>query len=122
MSKTPSLRRGQRLPENQRGKIGTELLRRYEQGRSVREICAETGYSIGRVRRLLQDAGVTFRARGGARPGRARKSPSGKPPSGKAAAGKPPAGTAPAGKAPASKASAGKASAGKVSASKAPVG
>ncbi|HEY1969122.1 MAG TPA: helix-turn-helix domain-containing protein [Pseudonocardia sp.] len=67
MAKTPSLRRGQRLPENQRGKIGAELLKRYEQGRSVREICAETGYSIGRVRRLLQDAGVTFRARGGAR-------------------------------------------------------
>jgi DNA-directed RNA polymerase specialized sigma24 family protein len=69
MAKTPTLRRGQRLPENQRGKIGAELLRRYEQGRSVREICAETGYSIGRVRRLLQEAGVTFRARGGARSG-----------------------------------------------------
>ncbi|HZZ49060.1 MAG TPA: helix-turn-helix domain-containing protein [Pseudonocardia sp.] len=67
MAKTPSLRRGQRLAENQRNKIGAELLRRYEQGRSVREICTETGYSIGRVRRLLQDAGVTFRPRGGAR-------------------------------------------------------
>ena len=108
MAKTPSLRRGQRLPENQRGKIGTELLRRYEQGRSVREICTETGYSIGRVRRLLQDAGVTFRARGGARPGRARKSSAGNAPAGKASAGKPPSGTAPAGKPPASKAPASK--------------
>lgn len=67
MAKTPSLRRGQRLSDKQRGKIGDELLRRYEQGRSVREICAETGYSIGRVRRLLLEAGVTFRSRGGAR-------------------------------------------------------
>jgi hypothetical protein len=68
MAKTPSLRRGQRLSEKQRHKIGSDLLRRYEQGRSVREICAETGYSIGRVRRLLLEAGVTFRARGGAQP------------------------------------------------------
>jgi DNA-directed RNA polymerase specialized sigma24 family protein len=67
MPKTPRLRRGQRLSEKQRGKIGDELLRRYEQGRSVREICAETGYSIGRVRRLLLEAGVVFRARGGSR-------------------------------------------------------
>ena len=67
MAKTPPLRRGQRLAKKQRGKIGGELLQRYEQGRSVREICAETGYSIGRVRRLLLEAGVTFRARGGAR-------------------------------------------------------
>jgi DNA-directed RNA polymerase specialized sigma24 family protein len=65
MAKTPELRRGQRLPDDQRAKIGAELLKRYESGRSVRQICAETGYSIGRVRRLLEDAGVTFRSRGG---------------------------------------------------------
>jgi DNA-directed RNA polymerase specialized sigma24 family protein len=67
MGKTPSLRRGQRLSAKQRDKIGAELLKRYEHGRSVRELCAETGYSIGRVRRLLIEAGVTFRSRGGAR-------------------------------------------------------
>lgn len=65
MAKTPELRRNQRLPDNERLKVGAELLKRYDAGRSVREICAETGYSIGRVRRLLQDVGVTFRARGG---------------------------------------------------------
>ncbi|GEL24210.1 hypothetical protein PSU4_31640 [Pseudonocardia sulfidoxydans NBRC 16205] len=66
MAKTPDLKRGQRLSDAQRSTIGAELLKRYETGKSVRELCAETGYSIGRVRRLLEDAGVTFRARGGA--------------------------------------------------------
>ena len=65
MAKTPELRRGQRLPDGERAKVSAELLKRYQSGRSVREICAETGYSIGRVRRLLIDAGVTFRSRGG---------------------------------------------------------
>jgi hypothetical protein len=50
----------------ERAVVGEDLLRRYESGRSIREICKETGYSIGRVRRLLEDAGVTYRRRGGA--------------------------------------------------------
>jgi len=71
--KTPELGRNQRLPESQRAKLGAELLKRYKAGRSVREICAETGYSIGRTRRLLQEAGVTFRGRGGGRHQRPQK-------------------------------------------------
>lgn len=66
MTKTPELRRGQRMPSAERAEVGQDLLRRYESGRSIREICQETGYSIGRVRRLLEDAGVTYRRRGGA--------------------------------------------------------
>jgi hypothetical protein len=66
MAKTPELKRGQRLPDAQRAKIGAELIKRYEAGKSVRDICAETGYSIGRVRRLLEESGVEFRERGGA--------------------------------------------------------
>lgn len=66
MAKTPELKRGQRLPDSQRQKVGAELLKLYQAGRSVRQICAETGYSIGRVRRLLEEAGVTYRHRGGA--------------------------------------------------------
>lgn len=65
MARTPELRRGQRLPEAERVQVSAELLKRYEAGRSVRQICAETGYSIGRVRRMLIDAGVEFRSRGG---------------------------------------------------------
>ena len=63
---TPNLTRGQRLPDAEKRRIGTQLLREYESGKSIRQLCAETGYSIGRVRRLLADVGVTFRGRGGA--------------------------------------------------------
>lgn len=66
MAKTPQLRRGQRVSGTERDRLAAELLTRYESGLSVREICGETGYSIGRVRRLLIDAGVEFRSRGGA--------------------------------------------------------
>jgi DNA-directed RNA polymerase specialized sigma24 family protein len=72
MAKTPELARNQRVTGAERSKLGNELLKRYEKGASIREICAETGYSIGRVRRLLVDAGVEFRGRGGTQ-GRTRK-------------------------------------------------
>ncbi|HEY2192671.1 MAG TPA: helix-turn-helix domain-containing protein [Actinomycetospora sp.] len=72
MAKTPDLARNQRVTGSEREKLSTELLKRYQRGQSIREICSETGYSIGRVRRLLVDAGVEFRGRGGTH-GRARK-------------------------------------------------
>lgn len=67
MENIPFLRRGQRLTGRERLDVGYRLLERYRDGKSIREICRETGYSIGRVRRLLIDAGVQFRRRGGAR-------------------------------------------------------
>ena len=72
MAKTPDLTRNQRVTGPEREKLSNELLKRYQRGQSIREICSETGYSIGRVRRLLVDAGVEFRGRGGTH-GRARK-------------------------------------------------
>jgi transposase len=66
MTKVPSLPRGKRLRDKERSDVAAELLRRYNSGKSIREICGETGYSIGRVRRLLEEAGVSFRRRGGA--------------------------------------------------------
>ncbi len=63
----PRLEPHRRLSDAERKRIGEVLRREYEAGRSVRELCADTGYSIGRVRRLLIDAGATFRPRGGAR-------------------------------------------------------
>ncbi len=72
MAKTPDLARNQRVTGPERSKLSSELLKRYERGQSIREICTETGYSIGRVRRLLVDAGVEFRGRGGIQ-GRTRK-------------------------------------------------
>lgn len=70
MADVPTLSRNQRLPDGERRRIATMLRERYDAGRSVRELCGETGYSIGRVRRLLIEAGVTFRPRGGSRRGR----------------------------------------------------
>ena len=72
MAKTPELARNQRVTGAERTKLSNELLRRYQKGASIREICSDTGYSIGRVRRLLVDAGVEFRGRGGTQ-GRSRK-------------------------------------------------
>ncbi len=66
MAKLPNLARGKRLSGDERSGAGAELLHRYNDGMSIRELCAETGYSIGRTRRLLQEAGVEFRRRGGA--------------------------------------------------------
>lgn len=65
MLPTPKLPRNQRLPEGQKRIVSAELLARYNAGKSIRQLCQETGYSIGRVRRLLESSGVTFRARGG---------------------------------------------------------
>lgn len=47
--------------------IGQMLKRRYEEGRSIRELSEETSYSIGRVRGLLANAETKFRPRGGSR-------------------------------------------------------
>ena len=65
MTKPPKLQPGQRLSTAQRDDIGADLLQRYKAGSSIRQICGQTGYSIGRVRRLLVEAGVEFRGRGG---------------------------------------------------------
>ena len=65
MAKLPNLARGTRLLGEERSGAGAELLTRYNQGKSIRELCGESGYSIGRTRRLLQEAGVEFRKRGG---------------------------------------------------------
>ena len=62
----PKIAPNKRLVGESRGDTADELLRRYEAGSSIRQLCGETGYSIGRVRRLLEEAGVTFRGRGGA--------------------------------------------------------
>lgn len=73
MVTTPRLKRGQRLPDAEKRRVGAQLLREYESGKSIRELCGQTGYSIGRTRRLLGEAGVTFRARGGATRSKAKQ-------------------------------------------------
>ena len=44
--------------------LGLELKKRYQAGSSVRQISEETGYSIQRVRNLLEGAGTSMRPRG----------------------------------------------------------
>jgi Helix-turn-helix domain len=65
MASLPALRPGQRLSGNDREAVAADLLEQYRAGSSIRQICHRSGYSIGRVRRLLIGAGVEFRSRGG---------------------------------------------------------
>lgn len=65
--KVPRLARRARLPDAERSRLGEHLLSEYNGGKSIRQLCRETGYSIGRMRRLLQTAGVEFRGRGGSK-------------------------------------------------------
>ncbi|MFJ2477729.1 helix-turn-helix domain-containing protein [Streptomyces sp. NPDC087659] len=60
--KTPARRLGSG-PE--RDEVAAELKSKYEAGKSIRALAGETGRSYGSVYRLLEDAGVAFRARGG---------------------------------------------------------
>ena len=46
------------------------LVERYAQGASLSRLSDDTGRSFGYVRRILIDAGVTMRPRGGSRPRR----------------------------------------------------
>ncbi|WP_127452964.1 helix-turn-helix domain-containing protein [Streptomyces sp. B29(2018)] len=50
-----------------RDKAAADLKKKYDSGTSIRALAEETGRSYGGVHRLLADAGVTFRSRGGDR-------------------------------------------------------
>jgi N6-adenosine-specific RNA methylase IME4 len=60
----PQLQLHMRLDDEVAEYLGEELRRRYEAGRSIRDIATETTYSIGRVRTLLQRANTPIRSRG----------------------------------------------------------
>jgi len=60
----PQLQLHMRLDGEVADYLGEELRRRYETGRSIRDIATETSYSIGRVRSLLQRANTPIRSRG----------------------------------------------------------
>lgn len=66
----PSLRENEHLSKNMARALSSELRNRYEAGDSVRAIADDTGYSIQRIRNLLQIAGTEMRPRG-----RAKKQP-----------------------------------------------
>lgn len=60
----PALREHEHLSENTATAVSLELRRRYEAGDSVRQIADDSGYSIQRIRSLLQAANTTMRPRG----------------------------------------------------------
>ncbi|MFI6578284.1 helix-turn-helix domain-containing protein [Nocardiopsis sp. NPDC050513] len=61
-----ALSKGTRVSGEDRSALATRLKRRYDEGESIRMLAAATGRSYGFVHRLLGEAGVELRGRGGA--------------------------------------------------------
>ncbi|WP_306370741.1 helix-turn-helix domain-containing protein [Nocardiopsis sp. CC223A] len=61
-----ALGKGIRVAGENRSELAVELKRRYDAGESIRQLAAATGRSYGFVHRLLGEAGVELRGRGGA--------------------------------------------------------
>lgn len=60
----PTLLPNEHLSKERSNELGEELRKQYQAGRSVRDLAAETGYSIQRVRALLKAAETSMRPRG----------------------------------------------------------
>jgi predicted transcriptional regulator len=58
--------KGARITGAERERLASTLRKNYEKGASLRELAERTGRSYGFVHRVLTDAGVTLRGRGGA--------------------------------------------------------
>jgi N6-adenosine-specific RNA methylase IME4 len=60
----PRLEPNVRLDDDFAHQLGGKLRRQYESGRSIRQLAEETGYSIARIRRLLEQVDTPIRAQG----------------------------------------------------------
>jgi predicted transcriptional regulator len=60
------LKKGSRITGITRDKLGSELMKKYEKGASIRALAESTGRSYGFIHRVLTESGVTLRGRGGA--------------------------------------------------------
>jgi N6-adenosine-specific RNA methylase IME4 len=60
----PPLKPNEHLTEQRASALGNKLRSLYQSGRSVRQLADETGYSIQRIRALLQNAETPMRPRG----------------------------------------------------------
>jgi transposase len=58
--------KGKRITGTARETLASELKKEYEGGASIRSIAEAHGRSYGFVHRMLSEAGVTLRGRGGA--------------------------------------------------------
>lgn len=61
-----AIRKGARITGSARDKLTVDLRKKYERGLSIRALADGTGRSYGFVHRLLVDAAVPLRSRGGA--------------------------------------------------------
>ena len=59
-------KKGSRITGAARDKLGSQLVKKYEKGSSIRALAEETGRSYGFIHRVLSESGVTLRSRGGA--------------------------------------------------------
>jgi hypothetical protein len=66
-----AIAKGQRITGADRVALAEKLKKRYESGASIRELAADTSRSYGFIHRILVDAGVKLRGRGGATRGKA---------------------------------------------------
>jgi predicted transcriptional regulator len=66
------LSKGRRITGDDRDKLATDLRKKYDSGKSIRELAASTGRSYGFVHRILSESGATLRGRGGATRGKAK--------------------------------------------------
>jgi hypothetical protein len=62
----------ERISGEARDQLTQELVEAYRQGASIRDLAASSGRSYGLIHKLLGEAGVQLRARGGATRGRAQ--------------------------------------------------
>ncbi len=70
-----TLKKGSRVTGPAREKLAADLKRKYESGASIRALAEETGRSYGFVHRMLSEADVTLRGRGGATRGKKTPTP-----------------------------------------------
>lgn len=67
------LPKGRRITGSAREDLTVQLKKKYEGGASIRQLAQETGRSYGFVHRLLVEADVTLRGRGGPTRGAAKE-------------------------------------------------
>lgn len=66
------LRKHSRVTGAARDEVAKELVRRYDNGASIRALAGSIGRSYGFVHRVLTQSGVMLRARGGAMRGKGK--------------------------------------------------
>jgi hypothetical protein len=67
VAESTTLGKGTRVTGEDRSKLAAGLKDRYDAGESIRSLAVSTGRSYGFIHRILTEAGVALRGRGGTR-------------------------------------------------------